>query len=68
MFSSLSDAELTRVIDSPANGVIDFAPLAPIVEENEVGDCMYIIIDGSVDVRIKAVGGARDHHRNAQNR
>lgn len=57
VFSSLSDAELTRVIDSPANGVVDFAPLAPIVEENEVGDCMYIIIEGSVDVRIKAVGG-----------
>ena len=57
LFSSLSDAELQRVIDSPANSVIDFSPLAPIVEENEVGSCMYIIIDGSVDVRIKAVGG-----------
>ena len=57
LFSSLSDAELQRVIDSPANSVIDFLPLAPIVEENEVGSCMYIIIDGSVDVRIKAVGG-----------
>lgn len=57
LFSSLSDAELQRVIDSPANSVIDFSPLAPIVEENEVGSCMYIIIDGAVDVRIKAVGG-----------
>lgn len=57
LFSSLSDAELRRIIDSPANSVIDYAPLAPIVEEDEVGDCMYVILDGAVDVRIRAVGG-----------
>lgn len=57
LFSSLSDAELQRVIDSPANGVVDFSPLASIIEENEVGNCMYVIIDGSVDVRIKTVDG-----------
>jgi CRP-like cAMP-binding protein len=57
LFSSLSDAELQRVIDSPTNSVIDFKPLAPIVEENAVADCMYIILEGSVDVRITAVGG-----------
>lgn len=57
LFSSLSDAELRRIIDSPANSVVDYAPLAPIVEEDEIGDCMYVILDGAVDVRIRAVGG-----------
>ncbi len=57
IFSSLSDAELQRVIDSPHNGIVDFAPLAPIIEEDEIGDCMYVILDGVVDVRIRAVGG-----------
>lgn len=57
LFSSLSDAELKRVIDSPKNGIIDFKPLERIIEENEVGDCMYIVLEGAVDVRIKAVGG-----------
>jgi CRP-like cAMP-binding protein len=57
LFSSLSDAELRRVIYSPANSVVDYAPLAPIVEEDEVGDCMYVVLDGVVEVRIRAVGG-----------
>lgn len=57
IFSSLSDVELKRVIDSPANGIVECRPMQPIVEEDEIGDCMYIIIDGTVDVRIKAVDG-----------
>jgi CRP-like cAMP-binding protein len=57
LFGSLSDAELKRVIDSPANGVVAFKATESIVEEDEIGDCMYIVLDGAVDVRIKAVGG-----------
>lgn len=57
LFSSLSDTELQRVIDSPANSVVEYPPLAQIVEENQIADCMYIILEGAVDVRIKAVGG-----------
>lgn len=57
IFSSLSDEELKRVIDSPANGIVEAQPLDPIVEENEVGTCMYIVLDGAVDVRIKAIDG-----------
>ncbi|MSR14844.1 MAG: cyclic nucleotide-binding domain-containing protein [Gammaproteobacteria bacterium] len=57
LFSSLSDSELQRVIDSPANGIVDFKPLQKIIEENEAGDCMYIVLEGAMDVRIKAVGG-----------
>ncbi len=57
LFSSLSDEDLARIIASPDNGVETFRPLEPIVEENAIGDCMYIILDGAVDVRIKAVEG-----------
>lgn len=57
IFSSLSDEDLQRVVSSPNNGVIDYRPLDPIVEENDIGDCMYIILEGTVDVRIKAVDG-----------
>ncbi|MBI2801727.1 MAG: cyclic nucleotide-binding domain-containing protein [Gammaproteobacteria bacterium] len=57
IFSSLTDDELKRVIDSPANGIVEAQPLDPIVEENEVGTCMYIVLDGAVDVRIKAIDG-----------
>ncbi len=57
IFASLSDDELKEIIQSPDNGVVEFKPLETIIEEDEFGDCMYIILQGAVDVRIKAVGG-----------
>jgi CRP-like cAMP-binding protein len=57
IFGSLTDTELGRIIDSPDNGIVSFKPLATIIEEDEIGDCMYIILHGTVDVRIRAVGG-----------
>jgi CRP-like cAMP-binding protein len=57
IFSSLSDAEVQRVIDSPANGIMDCRPMQTIIEEDEIGDCMYVILAGTVDVRIKSVDG-----------
>jgi len=57
IFASLTDNDLRRIIESPDNGIVEFKPLEPIIEEDEIGDCMYIILDGAVDVRIRAVGG-----------
>lgn len=57
LFASLTENELRQIVDSPENGIVDFKPLEPIIEEDEFGDCMYIILEGAVDVRIKAVGG-----------
>ncbi len=57
IFASLTENELKQIIDSPDNGIVSFRPLEMIIEENEFGDCMYIILEGAVDVRIKAVGG-----------
>jgi len=57
IFGSLSPDELQRVVDGPANGVVSHAAGELIVAENDVADCMYIVLDGAVDVRITAVGG-----------
>jgi CRP-like cAMP-binding protein len=57
IFGSLSPEELQRVVDAPANGVIPYPAGELIVAENDVADCMYIVLDGVVDVRITAVGG-----------
>lgn len=57
LFSSLTEMELQRIINSPDNGIVEFAPREQIIEEDEIGDCMYIVLEGAVDVRIKAVGG-----------
>ncbi len=57
IFGSLSAEELQRVVDAPDNGVVDFRATELIVAEHDVADCMYIVLDGAVDVRITAVGG-----------
>jgi len=57
IFASLSEGELKEIIASPDNGIVEFKPLDHIIEEDEFGDCMFIILEGAVDVRIKAVGG-----------
>ncbi|MBT8447756.1 MAG: cyclic nucleotide-binding domain-containing protein [Gammaproteobacteria bacterium] len=57
IFASLSDDQLQNMIDSPNNGVVDFKPNQDVIREDEIGDCMYIILEGVVDVRIRTVGG-----------
>lgn len=57
IFASLTEAELQEIIRSPDNGIVEFKPLETIIEEDEFGDCMFIILEGAVDVRIRAVGG-----------
>lgn len=57
VFAGLTDEELRQIIQSPDNEIINFKPLAPIIQEDEIGDCMYIILDGAVDVRINTVSG-----------
>lgn len=57
IFGSLSPDELQRVVDAPANGVVAYPVGELIVAENDAADCMYIVLDGAVDVRITAVGG-----------
>ncbi|MCC6201726.1 MAG: cyclic nucleotide-binding domain-containing protein [Gammaproteobacteria bacterium] len=57
IFSSLTDRQLQHILESPDNGIVEFGPLEDIIHENEIGDCMYIILTGVVDVRMRTVGG-----------
>ena len=57
IFASLDDEQLQEILSAPDNEIVEYPALSQIIEENEVGNCMYIILEGLVDVRIKAVGG-----------
>lgn len=57
VLSRLSDAELQQILQSPANGIVAYAAAQDIIKEGDAADCMYIILDGVVDVRISAVAG-----------
>ena len=57
IFSSLSEDALAQVIQSPDNGVEEYAAKQTIIRESEVGTCMYVVLDGTVEVYVRAVGG-----------
>ncbi len=60
IFNSLSDAELTEILKSPDNGIEDFAPKEAIIRESEIGDCMYVVLEGTVEVSIRSGAGGRE--------
>jgi CRP-like cAMP-binding protein len=57
IFRSLSDEDLRQVIESPNNSIVNYAASEIVIREHDVGDCMYVILIGTVDVRIKSVNG-----------
>lgn len=60
LFQSLSDAELTAILESPANGIESYQSKALIVRESEIGNCMYAIIEGTVEVTLRGETGGRE--------
>ncbi|MCS3903155.1 CRP-like cAMP-binding protein [Methylohalomonas lacus] len=60
LFHSLNDAELRAILEAPENRIEDFAAKKLIIREAELGDCMYVIIDGSVEVMVRGESGGRE--------
>ena len=56
LFASLSDAELNGIINSSDNGYEEYGMKQGIIREAEIGDCMYVILEGTVEVSIKGGG------------
>lgn len=57
IFDSLSDNELWKILESPTNGIEEFGPKDVIIREQEIGDCMYVVLDGAVEVLVKSESG-----------
>ena len=60
LFKSLSDNDLLNIINAPENGIEEYGTRDTIVRESEVGDAMYIIIDGYVEVTIRSSSSDRE--------
>ncbi len=60
IFSQLTDKQLEKILGAPENEIEDYEPKQLIVREAEVGDCMYIILDGTVEVSIRSGSGNRE--------
>lgn len=55
IFSSLSDEELQAIIDAPENGIEQYKSKEIIVREMEVAQCMYVVLEGTVEVTLKGM-------------
>lgn len=60
VFRSLPDDILQKIIDAPENCVENYQPKDIIIRESEIGDCMYIILEGVVEVLIRAESSNRE--------
>lgn len=60
IFSSLSQAELKEIINSPDNGYEEYKMKQGIIREEEIGGCMYVILDGTVEVSIRGGAAGRE--------
>jgi len=57
VLSALSDRELQQIINAPGNTIVEYKPKDLIIRESEIGDCMYVVLEGAVDVLIRGEGG-----------
>ncbi len=53
IFSPLTETELQQFLDDPENGIEDYAPKEDIFHSTEIGECMYIILEGRVEVYLR---------------
>ena len=56
IFSSLSDPELQAILKAPENGIIEYGMKETIIKESEIGECMYVVLEGSVEVTMRGLG------------
>ena len=60
IFSTLSDNELKMVLNAPENCIEEYEPKKLVIRESELGNCMYIILEGYAEVLIRSGSGNRD--------
>lgn len=59
-FQSLTDAELKVILEASENGIEHYPAKELILREAELGDCMYVIVDGRVEVTVRGETGGRE--------
>lgn len=60
LFKSLSEDAIRVILKSKENSIEEFQPKQIILREDEMGDCMYVILEGVVEVMIRGGSGNRE--------
>ncbi|MCI0400362.1 MAG: cyclic nucleotide-binding domain-containing protein [Gammaproteobacteria bacterium] len=57
IFRYLNDEALKQILRSASNRVIECRAGDMVFKEGEIGDCMYLILEGAAEIFIRTVGG-----------
>lgn len=60
LFESLSDQAIEAILNAPENSIEEFAEKKIIIREDEMGDCMYVILEGTAEVMIRGGSANRE--------
>ncbi len=55
LFRSLPEDALQRLLHKPENGLVVYSQNELIFSEGDYGDCMYVIVDGSVNISVVGI-------------
>jgi len=59
-FNSLSDKELEEILEARENGIVEYAFKEEIFHENDIGEFMYIMLEGLAEVYVHSNTTYRD--------
>lgn len=60
LFKALDDGQLASILNAPDNGTESYAARELIVREDEIADCMYILLDGHLEITVRGVPPVRE--------
>ncbi len=60
LFKSLSIEELGKILDAPENGIEEYESKQTIIRESDIGNCMYVILEGTAEVSLRGDSSGRD--------
>lgn len=56
LFDDLSNDDLAEILDAPENGIEDYESKQSIIRESDIGNCMYVVLEGTAEVSIRGDG------------
>ena len=60
LFESLSDDAIQAILNAPENSIEEYKPKDIIIREDEIGDSMYVILEGTAEVMIRGGSANRE--------
>jgi len=57
LFLSLSDDEVLQILRNPENEIAIYGPREIICEQGDIGVCMYIILEGNIEIIVRGIEG-----------